>query len=306
MAPEDDDALAGDDFQLALYTLYELHYRGMAGVDEGWEWEPSLLAVRRALETEFEQRLREEVDVSTGSGNRDLDLRLREIVEGDDGPSLSRYLESRGSLNEFLEFVVHRSAYQLKEADPHSWAIPRLHGPPKAALIEIQADEYGAGVTERMHASMFGLTMEELGLDPSYGAYVGHIPGVTLATVNLMTLFGLHRRWRGAIVGHLAAFEMASSVPNRRYSNGLRRLGVGPGARRFYDEHVEADSVHENIAASDLAGGLARQEPQLTDDILFGARALVKLDRRFADHVLAVWGREQSSLRAGLPVALAA
>ena len=41
-----------------------------------------------------------------------------------------------------------------------------------------------------------------------------------------MSLFGLHRRLRGALVGHLAAFEMTSSIPNRRYGDGLRRLGV--------------------------------------------------------------------------------
>ena len=82
---------------------------------------------------------------------------------------------------------------------------------------------------------------------------------MTLATVNLMSLFGLHRRLRGAIVGHLALFEMTSSIPNRRYATGLRRLGLDdPAATRFFDEHVEADAVHEAIAAVDLAGGLAR------------------------------------------------
>src|SRR5213592_2474415 len=45
-----DDPLSGDDFQLALYVCYELHYRGVDGVDEEWEWEPSLLALRRRLE----------------------------------------------------------------------------------------------------------------------------------------------------------------------------------------------------------------------------------------------------------------
>ena len=45
-----------------------------------------------------------------------------------------------------------------------------------------------------------------------------------------MSLFGLHRRRRGAIVGHLALFEMTSSVPNRRYADGLRRLGFGDDA----------------------------------------------------------------------------
>ena len=40
--------------------------------------------------------------------------------------------------------------------------------------------------------------------------------------------------------------------------------------------------MHENIAAYDLAGGLARQEPELAADILFGARALLFLENRFA------------------------
>jgi hypothetical protein len=140
--------------------------------------------------------------------------------------------------------------------------------------------------------------MEQLGLDRSYGAYVDRLPGVTLATVNLMSLFGLHRRWRGAIVGHLAAFEMTSSVPNRRYANALRRLGFGPRATDFFDEHVEADAVHENLAAVDLAGGLARLEPARAGDILWGARALVEVERRWAQHLLDAWGAGRSSLLA--------
>ena len=41
------------------------------------------------------------------------------------------------------EFAVHRSAYQLKEADPHTWVIPRLRGRGEGRLVEIQPDEYG-------------------------------------------------------------------------------------------------------------------------------------------------------------------
>jgi hypothetical protein len=54
--------------------------------------------------------------------------------------------------------------------------------------------------------------------------------------------------------------------------------------------------VHENVAAVDLAGGLAAQEPALLPDILWGARALAHLDARWAEHVLAAWEREASSL----------
>ncbi|HTA05206.1 MAG TPA: iron-containing redox enzyme family protein [Solirubrobacteraceae bacterium] len=192
---------------------------------------------------------------------------------------------------------MHRSAYQLKEADPHSWAIPRLTGSPKVALLEVQSDEYGGGSVERMHSVLFANTMDALGLSASYGHYISQLPGITLATVNLMSYFGLHRRLRGALVGHLAAFEMTSSIPNRRYGNGLRRLGHGPQATGFYDEHVEADAVHENIAAWDLAHGLARVEPALAPDILLGARALLALDNRWAMHLMDAWRDGRSSLR---------
>src|SRR4051812_42453413 len=178
-----------EDFQLALYLCYELHYRGLPGVEDEWEWEPSLLATRRELERDFLDGVRAAVPLSLAP-SVDLDLALRDIADGDDGPSLSRHLEHEGTAEQLREFVVHRSAYQLKEADPHSFAIPRLSGVPKAALVEVQADEYGGGRAERIHAELFAQAMDALGLDATYGAYLDVIPGVTLATVNLMSLLG--------------------------------------------------------------------------------------------------------------------
>jgi hypothetical protein len=296
------DPLADEDLQLALYLCYELHYRGLPDVDDAWEWDPGLLAFRGQLEREFEGALIAAVPPPSGPvPAADIDLALRAIAD-EDGPSLSSYVKVSASLEEVLEFVVHRSAYQLKEADPHSWAIPRLSGAPKAAMIEIQSDEYGGGRAEWIHAELFARAMRALDLDSEYGEYLELIPGVTLATVNLMSLFGLHRRWRGAIVGHLALFEMTSSIPNRRYAEGLRRLGFDGDATLFFDEHVTADAVHEAIAAVDLAGGLAHQDEALGPDIVWGARALAHLDARWASHVLACWAEGRTSLLGELPV----
>jgi hypothetical protein len=301
------DPLGDDDVQLALYLCYELHYRGLPGVADEWEWEPTLLGLRRELEACFDAALQARVPVPpVPRAPEEMDLALHAVAEADDGPSLSRHIERHATLEQVLEFVIQRSAYQLKEADPHSWALPRLYGPPKAALVEIQADEYGNGRADRVHAQLFADTMQELGLDHRYGAYVDRLPGVTLATVNLMSYFGLHRRWRGAIVGHLALFEMESSLPNRRYAGALRRLGCSERAAAFFDEHVLADAIHENVAAVDLAGGLARQQPELAGDILWGAATLVELDARVARHVLGAWEDGASSLRAARPAALEA
>src|SRR4051812_24608522 len=90
------DPLADDDLHLALYLCYELHYRGLDGVDERWEWDPGLLRLRARLEAAFEAGLDAALagwtpppaDAST------MDLALRAIAADDDAPSLSRHLET--------------------------------------------------------------------------------------------------------------------------------------------------------------------------------------------------------------------
>ncbi len=289
------DPLSDDDLQLALYCCYELHYRGWPGVSDRWEWDPSLLALRISLEDAFERRLREEVPAESISPDGVVKELWRLATDGD-GPSLSRWLASHGTMDHAREFAIHRSAYQLKEADPHTWAIPRLTGRAKAAMVAIQTDEYGGGVAARMHASLFARTMEALDLDSTYGAYLDRLPGSTLATTNLISLLGLHRRFRGALVGHLALFEMTSVGPMGRYSDWLKSLGVSGGGRQFYDAHVEADVVHQHIAADDMVGGLLQAEPDQAPSVLFGARALGIIEGRFSARLLHAWQRGRCSL----------
>ena len=295
-----DDVLTDDDVQLSLLVLHELHHQGWPGVDPRWEWHPDLVGLAAVLEDATEAALRALVAdrLPATPAPSDVPAALAELVQGDDGPSMSRHLARNGTVVQYRELLVHRSIYHLKEADPHTWAIPRLAGRAKAALVEIQADEYGAGRAEWMHATLFGDSMRGLGLDDGYGHYLNDVPAITLAWANAMTLFGLHRRLVGAAVGHLAALEMSSSLPMRRYGNGLRRLGFDEPTTRFFDEHIEADAVHEQIAAHDLAGQLALDAPALVDDILFGAQVALALDAAVVTHLLDSWAAGRSSLRA--------
>jgi hypothetical protein len=292
----DADALADDDIQLALRIAYDLHYTAFAGVDPAWEWDPHLIELRSALERACLAALRDRVGATEALQRLDPAVELAALASGD-GPSLSQYLGDDGSYEELREFVVHRSAYQRKEADPHTWAIPRLRGRAKAAMVAIQHDEYGEGVVEEVHAELFAVTMQAFGLDPTYGAYVDCLPGVTLATDNLPTLFGLHRDLAPACVGHLALFEMTSVGPMGRYSATLGRHGIPADARRFYDVHVEADAIHEHVALEDMVRGLLDDDPALGGAVIFGARALAHVEGRFTAHLLDAWGHGRSSLR---------
>ncbi len=293
-----DDPLYGEDTPLALYSLYELHYRGFLNVAEGWEWDSNCLELRRNLERAFIRQLRHEVSASYGSPAikpDDVVDALRELMTRP-GPSLSTFMSIDGTIQHMREFGIHRSPYQGKEADPHTWAIPRLKGQSKAALVLIQFGEYGDGRTSKMHAELFSDALEAMGLERRCGAHLDAVPGASLTAVNLVSLFGLHRRWRGALIGHLALFEMCAVDQMSHQVDAMRRLGMD-GAIPFYEAHVASDVAHERIALNEMVGGFLVDEPGLSDEVLFGARALDLIERRFAERLLSAWSKGESSIR---------
>ena len=287
-APEVDDGCGlSDDAQLALYLCYELHYGDVPGLRVDSEWDPQVIAFRRSLEAAFLSALRRLVGSSVPQGP--VSVVLPQLIDADDGPSISKHLVQRGTLDEMAEFLKHRSAYQLKEADPHTFGIPHLRGRAKQLLAEIQAGEYGADAPDReMHSDLFAQTMRTFGLDDQPNAYLGELPGTALMISNLISLFGLNRAYRGCLVGHLAVFEMTSVVPMGRYSRGLARMNAPQLAQRFYEVHVLADAEHECLAL-EMASALEAAEPHLRDDIIFGAQCVLATERLFAERLFANW-----------------
>jgi hypothetical protein len=279
-----------DDAQIALWALYELHYRGFDDVDDALEWQPELLEVRGDLEQVFEAQLRErhvEPDVTTPFAES-----FFAYVASHDGRSLASVVQRAADADQVRELLSMRTIYHLKESDPSAWLVPRLSVGPQAALMELQYDEYGAGDPNRLHAHLFARGIEACGLRSAYGAYIDDVPCVVLEQNNAMSMFGMHRRLRGAALGHLAAFEATSSLPSRRMSQGLDRLGFPQEMVDYYDEHVEADAVHEQLAVRTVCGRLLDAEPALIDDVYFGAFTCLDLEDRFAGAMLEAWGRE--------------
>ncbi|MBO4257396.1 iron-containing redox enzyme family protein [Streptomyces griseorubiginosus] len=297
--PRDEDVAGagvyGDDLQLALYLCYELHYRGFTGVGPEREWDPDLLRVRARLEHRFLTALRADTQVHDTVEDALGEL----LVEPVDGAGVSHFLRDEGELWQVREYAAQRSLYHLKEADPHAWVLPRLAGRAKAAMAAVEFDEFGGGRPDRVHARLFADLMTDLGLDTTYGRYLDAASAEMLVTVNLMSLFGLHRALRGALVGHFAAVEITSSPGSRRLAEAMRRTGAGPAAEHFYDEHVEADAVHEQVVRQDVIGGLLADEPHLAPDVAFGIDATGYVEDRFAGRLLEDWRAGRSSLRTG-------
>ena len=290
--PRADGDPFGEDATLALHMCYELHYQSFPGVDPEWEWHPDLIRFRGELERQFLDAIK----ALTPGGDLD-DVLDESLVEEVPARGVSQHLVEDGTWEQLREYFIHRSIYHLKEADPHAWVIPRLRGRAKAALVAVEFDEYGGGRAEDMHSRLYADLLAECGLSTEYLHYLDDVPAPAIATVNMMSLFGLHRSLRAALCGHFAAAEIGTPPSAARVLTALERLGAGPATRRFFAEHVEADAVHEQIMRHDVVGDLVAAEPEQADTVVLGIQATGLMEARIGEHLLSNWAAGRSSLR---------
>ncbi|MFK5690918.1 iron-containing redox enzyme family protein [Ornithinimicrobium sp. LYQ92] len=296
-----------EDALLALWLVQGLSYHGYADVLADLEWDLAVLEVRTRLEAALQEELLSVaapvVEALLPEAQADLTATLFSLPDrvAAFAPSVSAWARSSMTTEQWREMLVLRSASQLKEADPHTFAVPRIPGAAKVALMEIQFDEYGSGDPTAMHSELFARAMRAVGLDGSYGGYADAWPTpVLLANVTLGWL-AARRRWAPAVVGHLTMVETTSALPSKLYVAGARRLGLPEAAWRYFDEHVEADAAHEQVAVRDLCGALVADDPQALDTLLVGAVLGLHVEGLVAEQAMAAWGEGRSCLEVPLP-----
>ncbi|MGV9300873.1 iron-containing redox enzyme family protein [Amycolatopsis sp. NPDC003676] len=291
------DSVSDEDLQLGLFLCYGPQYCLFGEPAQSWEWDASLVELRKRLETRFARELGEAAGELPETEVEKLPEFLMELGKPSPGRSLSRYIKQEATMAQFKEFLAHRSVYSLMEADHHSLAIPRVRGGGKPALVEIQSDEYGGGIPGRLHSQLFELTMAELGMITEFGGYFEDVPACSLATVNLISYFGTYGRHRGALLGNLAITEIGSHYVNRNFRNGLQRLNGSDDSWLFFQEHIVADAVHEQLAAHDMCGKFVRENPGELSDVVFGAVVTAELGGRANEAILSSWEHGESALR---------
>ncbi len=270
----------GLDVQLTLFVCYALHYRGFAGVDPEWEWNPGLLHLRARLEHAFISGIRSEVgDLDSNAGDEMERLSVRAAAE--DGAT--QYLRAHGSWQHVREYLVHRSLDHLSGPGPHVWAMPPLNTR-SATAFATESDT----LTDLMVAAR---------LEPGYLAYIDLVPAESLAVVNVMSLFGLHRSYRGAAMGRFAANAITCCPDSRRLCQALERMNAPAACRRFYRAQAESDAAHDRVIRTDVVGDLLGREPDLEPDVVFGMRAFGVVEDRLANHLMRCWSAGNSSLR---------
>jgi hypothetical protein len=243
----DDGVLDGEDLPLAVYVLHELHHRGFEGVDDGWEWEPSLLGARRFLERELMGRLVAEVGRPTASD--DLAWTLDEVGGSTRSSVLWAWLAERASVPQLCEL----------------WAV---HAPARRR----------AGTSMLGHGDTPSSPSDPLGsLDDSCTFDLDRVPGWALTRANVFACLRLQRRWRAALAGWFAAEEQLAAVAAPAAAATLERLGLQPPALDLNGLVARRDAAalarrQPGMAEDVLLGGLAARRM----DAVLTRRALLE------------------------------
>ncbi|MET8762836.1 iron-containing redox enzyme family protein [Lentzea sp. NPDC004782] len=117
----------------------------------------------------------------------------------------TRWEEALRSLTETTQPAVLDDGGVAELRRHHAFWQPRREM--RSVLRDIHGDAYGIR-SERTHSVLFTVTLRDL--DP---VGVDEMPALTLALVNALSLFGLHQRLVGALVGFLSAVDTIGGDP---------------------------------------------------------------------------------------------
>ena len=237
-----------------------------------WEAELEADCVMRRMEGHFVEGERERVAVTAANAPRDSDgfmqwfEHLREKGPGQ-GDSLFPWLGQTASLEEMRWFLAQEAAGEAGFDD--LVALTQVKFPVRAKLEMARNywDEMGRGHERGMHGLMLDSTVRELELQVSADDTVPE----ALALSNLMVALAANRRYAYQSIGALGAIEMTAPTRVCHINDGLKRLGVTPPARLYFQLHAGLDIAHSRAWNDEVIAPLVRENPQLARPIAEGA-----------------------------------
>lgn len=163
---------------------------------------------------------------------------LRDTGPGQ-GDRLFPWLARSASWEQMRWFLTQEVAGEAGFDDLVALTQVKLPTGAKLELARNYWDEMGQGVVGGMHGPMLELLARELGL-PAQAEVVWE----SVALGNLMVALASNRRYAYHSVGALGVIELTAPGRAAQVNAGLRRLGVGGAARRYFALHATLDVKH--------------------------------------------------------------
>jgi hypothetical protein len=147
---------------------------------------------------------------------------------------------------------------------------------PKLELARNYWDEMGQGNEGGMHGPMLGnlarsLRLEERAEDTVWQA---------VALSNLMVALATARHYAYQSIGALGVIELTAPGRSKLVNAGLKRLGIGGAARRYYALHATLDVRHSQAWNREVLQPLVASNPDTAARIAEGALLRLRAGER--------------------------
>lgn len=221
-------------------------------------YEPSLVAalgwLKPTLEASaFEWLEREQMQPpNTGEGFVKSCLALLEKYEATPSQVPVKVRAARDPKAAARMFLIQLAPDFLSEASQMARSMPGNFGPLHSELTKIFIDEFGYGVWDQKHSTLFEKCLASVGLSSEVNAYYPwYLPSSLLMTSYFYWVTTSKTKWFD-YVGALYWIEAVVPHFNRQYSKLLQELFGAETDTRYFDEHVGIDLHHRRMVLDKL------------------------------------------------------
>lgn len=151
----------------------------------------------------------------------------------------------------------------------------KLPNRPKLEMARNYWDEMGQGHQGGMHGPMLNALASTLQLEPG-----GDTVWQSLALSNLMVALATARHYAYQSIGALGVIELTAPGRSALVNAGLKRLGIGGAARRYYALHATLDVRHSEAWNREVLLPLVAQDGAVAPRIAEGALLRLRAGQR--------------------------
>lgn len=299
LANLDQDRALADPLALHRRLAHWNHVR-LSPAEPSADWRDDLREEHqmRLLEGAWIESFRGEVEAAAAAAPTDPDgfvawfEALKEAGPGQNDP-LFPWLAEEATRDEMRWFLDQEAAGEAGFDDLVALTQVKLPTSAKLELARNYWDEMGRGNEGGMHGPMLERTTADLGLHPSIDATIWE----SLALANAMTAFATTRRYVWHSVGALGVVELTAPSRVALVAQGLKRLGVEPRTRKYFDLHAVLDIKHSADWNEEALKPLVAENPGCARFIAEGA--LMRLEcgaRAFRTYRQALWTQVRNTV----------
>ena len=199
---------------------------------------------------------------------------LKEDGPGQNDP-LFPWLANEAPRDAMMWFLTQEVAGEAGFEDLVAMTQVKLSAQAKLELARNYWDEMGQGKRGGMHGPMLEVLAHELGIEAG-----GPVVWQALALGNLMTALAMNRRYTYESVGALGVIELTAPWRADHVNAGLKRLGIGGEARRYFALHATLDVKHSAAWNKEVLRPLVAEEPATARALAEGALMRLEAGRR--------------------------